>query len=230
MGDSSATKSPKTPNTGNVRIPVLRVKVWPLNTKFVIDNVQWLQTLPINHNKFYIFSCFFSPSLQHSKSPTVSLTYPNSKVDMSRTDINVDKHATSSAPFSPSLTASPSQTCSGPVPPSADLSLVTIEGSQTTIIGSGKKTTSTSHNSSLAPCDQVEQPTKITESHPSTDQKKVCGVFSLSQNQCIIELKIFHVYIFFQSYTKSTYELIVELINDQLVINQTLIKPITQAK
>ncbi|XP_078331802.1 uncharacterized protein LOC144625298 [Crassostrea virginica] len=126
MGASSATKSPKTANTG-----------------------------------------------KHSKSPTVSLTNPNSKVDMSRTDINVDKHATSSAPFSPSVMASPTQTCSGPVPPSADLSLVTVERSQTTIICSGKKTTSSSHDSSLAPCDQVEQPTKITESHPSTDQKKV---------------------------------------------------------
>lgn len=146
---------------------------------------------------------------------------------------HLDKHVTPSVHPSPSVSVSPTQTCSAS--PSEGLRTVaTVERSQTIVICSGKETTPISQDSSLAPSDEAEQPNKTTETvlagretKSSTDENTVCVIFSLSEHFCIIEL-IFSY--FLPSFTKSTYELIVQLINDQLVINQTLIKPITQAK
>ena len=138
---------------------------------------------------------------------------------------HIDKHVTSSVHPPPSLSVSPTQTCSAS-PSEGLLSVATVERSQAIVICSGKETTPISHDSSLAPSDEAEQLNKTTETvlagretKSSTDENTVCGIFSLSQHFCIIELSFSY---FLPSFTKSTYEIIVQLINYLLVINQTL--------
>lgn len=124
-----------------------------------------------------------------------------SRTEMKAASQHLDKHVTPSVHLPPSVSVSPTQTCSAS-PSEGLLSVATVERSQTIVICSGKETTPISHDSSLAPSDEAEQPNKTTETvlpgretKSSTDENTVCylqSIRTLLQNRTHFFFHIFY--------------------------------------